>query len=210
MAKSTTFFLLFILYMFSTCNRVTHTEHFYSYWNKQPDRFWIGPEYWANRLQDWQIHNGKLECINGKEPLRTVHLINQCLRDKPGNLEMNITFGKISGPNILTENEWTGFLVGAGDLSMDYRKRAIIHRNHGNSGGLIAALNGTGHFVFIDNATGDPIEPVLESGQPVPIQNDQSVELQLEMTPKGDHYHLILLYYQQSNPSSQVSHYRML
>jgi len=181
----------FFLFTVISCDMVTHTEQFSSFWDKQPDRYWIGPEYWANRLQDWQIHNGKLECINGKQPLRTVHLIDQCMGDKPGNLEMNITFGKITGSNILSEKDWTGFIIGAGDLSMDYRRRAIIHRNHGNGGGLIAALNGKGHFVFIDNATGDPIEPLLESGQPVPVQNDQSVEIQLELIPEGDHYHLI-------------------
>jgi len=110
--------LLSILFLCLTtsCDVVTHTEQFSSYWDKQPDRYWIGPEYWANRLQDWQIHNGKLECINGKQSLRTVHLIDQCLGDKPGNLEMNITFGKITGSNILSERDWTGFIIGAGDL----------------------------------------------------------------------------------------------
>jgi alkaline phosphatase D len=186
------FLTILLLFTVNSCDIVTHTEEFSSYWDKQPDRYWIGPEYWANRLQDWQINNGKLECINGREPLRTVHLIHQCLVDKPGNLEMHITLGKIQGSNMLLENEWTGFMLGAGDLTMDYRRRAIIHRNHGKAGGFIAALNGAGHFVFIDNATGDLLEPISESGQPVPIQNDRSVELDLEMIPKGDRYHLML------------------
>ena len=26
-------------------------------------RSWLGPQYWANRLADWRLHNGRIECL---------------------------------------------------------------------------------------------------------------------------------------------------
>ena len=38
-------------------------QGFESDFENTPDRIWVGPEYWANRLQDWRIHDGWLECV---------------------------------------------------------------------------------------------------------------------------------------------------
>ena len=37
---------------------------FLSNWHLCPDRVWIGPEYWANPLQDWQLANGRIEALS--------------------------------------------------------------------------------------------------------------------------------------------------
>ena len=34
-------------------------------------RTWLGPPYWANRLQDWRLHQGRLECVTTSGPMRT-------------------------------------------------------------------------------------------------------------------------------------------
>ncbi|HEV3464413.1 MAG TPA: twin-arginine translocation signal domain-containing protein, partial [Actinomycetota bacterium] len=34
-------------------------------------RTWLGPPYWANRLQDWRLHQGRLECVTATGPMRT-------------------------------------------------------------------------------------------------------------------------------------------
>jgi hypothetical protein len=34
---------------------------FASRWDKCHDRVWLGPEYWANPLQDWRIAGGRAE-----------------------------------------------------------------------------------------------------------------------------------------------------
>ena len=41
------------------------------------DRTWIGEDFFANRLQDWRIRGGRLECAVGakKNPLRAAHLL---------------------------------------------------------------------------------------------------------------------------------------
>ena len=37
--------------------------------DRTPDRPWIGPDYWANPLQDWRIAGAALECT-GTGPAR--------------------------------------------------------------------------------------------------------------------------------------------
>ena len=43
---------------------------FQSQWSRAHDRVWLGPEFWANPLQDWRIAAGRIECVNAA-PNRT-------------------------------------------------------------------------------------------------------------------------------------------
>ncbi len=36
---------------------------FESGWTDEAERVWIGPEYWANPMQDWRLANGRIENI---------------------------------------------------------------------------------------------------------------------------------------------------
>jgi alkaline phosphatase D len=180
------FTIIIIILAAYGCNHIFISEHFKSYWDEQPDRYWIGPEYWSNRLQDWRIHNGRVECINGKLPLRTLHLTDKYVDEKPGNLHMTVLTGRISELTNLDASSFSGFLVGAGDLQMDWRARALIHNNHGNEGGIIAALNGTGKIVFIDNETGKYLESSASIDQDLPLRADRPVKLELQMDPRGN------------------------
>src|SRR5688572_28826576 len=45
-------------------NALQPAAAFRSRWDTCPDRLWLGPEYWANPLQDWRIANGRIECTN--------------------------------------------------------------------------------------------------------------------------------------------------
>src|SRR5687768_1881119 len=42
-------------------------------------RTWLGREYWANRLADWQLNDGKIECLAGAagDQVRTVSLLTR-------------------------------------------------------------------------------------------------------------------------------------
>jgi len=183
---------LFIAAILVSCSRLTQDKLFTSYWEQQPDRTWIGPEFWANRLQDWKIHNGRVECLNGQLPMRTLHMTDKYISEKTGNIRMSVLTGRIDDPQHLDESDWTGFLIGAGDLEMDYRTRVLIHKNHGNSGGIIAAINGTGNIIFIDNETGSFIQSNVHSDQPVILNKNQAVKLDLELIPQGNQYLLKL------------------
>ena len=124
-------------------------------------RTWIGPEYWANRLQDWQVKGGRLECLQGvaNKPMRTVHLITHRLGDKDGDLEMTVRTGVIDAANRFegtAHNAATGFLVGAGGTTMDYQSALLIHHNPGPGGGLFAGIDGSGRVFIRDFET--PLE----------------------------------------------------
>jgi alkaline phosphatase D len=52
-----------------------------SNWKTCPERVWIGPDYWSNPLQDWQIKNGRIECTNAAAD-RNVHLMVRSLGEQ--------------------------------------------------------------------------------------------------------------------------------
>ncbi len=53
---------------------------FRSQWDKDLDRVWLGSQFWANPLQDWQVHEGRVECLPAK-PNRNVHVLTRELAD---------------------------------------------------------------------------------------------------------------------------------
>ena len=165
---------------------------FESRWAQTPQRVWVGPEYWANRLQDWRIHEGRLECINNSRSLRTVHVLTRYLNRKDGAFTMSLQTGTLSESARRTD-AWAGFLLGAGSLEDDYRMRALIHQAHGRQGGLIAGINGKGEIAVIDNE---------DRRKPLSLQRDRQfhpsgipesgINLHLLAIPSGKAYRLTL------------------
>lgn len=145
--------LMVVVYLviFPACEELGLMPTIESNWKQTLDRYWVGSDYWANRLQDWRVHDGRLECINSQRPLRTVHLVSGELESGTGKIKMNLTTGFLSD-SARNGDAWAGFLIGAGSLQDDYRLRALIHQAHGTNGGFIAAVNGRGKIVFLDNA----------------------------------------------------------
>src|SRR5829696_9019889 len=83
---------------------------FKSDWTVSHDRVWIGPEFWANPLQDWRIANGRVECVNAAAD-RHLHLLTRSLNEKPGTLSTTVRVGRTDGP--LGKGEGSaGFRVG--------------------------------------------------------------------------------------------------
>ncbi|MCA9075609.1 MAG: alkaline phosphatase D family protein [Planctomycetaceae bacterium] len=86
----------------------TLAAEFTSDWHLQPDRIWIGPQYWANPMEDWRIHNGRLECMS-PDSNRNVHLLGHRLGEDDGTFEMSVTVGLQDG----SEGEGSvGFEIG--------------------------------------------------------------------------------------------------
>jgi alkaline phosphatase D len=126
-------------------------EEFISTWPPGVTRVWIGPEYWANRLQDWRIHDGRLECVQGNAawPMRTVHLLTRRLKAGDGDVQLSVQIGRLdaeSGP--IATDAAVGFLLGAGGSRMEYRAAALIHNSPGPGGGLFAGIDGSGQAFF--------------------------------------------------------------
>ena len=42
---------------------LVHAAEFKSNWEGRNDAPWLGPDYWANPMEDWKVADGKIECI---------------------------------------------------------------------------------------------------------------------------------------------------
>ncbi len=120
-----------------------------------PDRTWIGPEFWANRLQDWRLAGGRVECVEAgaNAALRTLHLITHTAafagRDE-GNLRAKVRFGAVEDELLLGSEAAAGFLIGAGGGTIDHRLTAQVHGAPAEDGGLLAVVDGSGHARLLD------------------------------------------------------------
>lgn len=146
------FFATFLLTM--TLAAPGFAETFFSDIPEEAERIWTGPETFANRLLDWRIANGRLECIEGRQekPHRTLHLFDRQMADREGSFKMRVRTGPINPDPKATEDTWAGFLIGVGGAHVDYRTSSLSHHWPGHDGGVIVAMDGTGRIVFRDNA----------------------------------------------------------
>lgn len=120
------------------------------------DRTWVGPEYWANRLQDWRIQEGSLQCVEGSArlPLRTLMLLTREVRSGPGDLVMEVEtapVGMESADLAQGARGWSGFLLGAGNAQVDYRIRAQVHHRPALDGGILVVVDRNGQVKVFDN-----------------------------------------------------------
>ena len=195
--------------LFATASRAAD---FHSAWPTSIERTWVGPEYYACRLQDWRIREGRLECIESGEnkPLRVVHLLTAELSDEPGEMTMSVLTGPIERGKDGTADSWCGFLLGAGGKHIDYRLTALVHHRPAEDGGLVAVLDGTGRVMFRDNEhrSGEcgawgidgalepdelaEIEPTARKGNGFDGKSHDAVELRLTARPAGERYTLTL------------------
>lgn len=118
------------------------------------ERTWIGPNFWANRLQDWQAADGRLECVAGSArlPLRTVHLLTRDV--DPAGLQMGDVVLDMSvelGPLGASEGAFAGLLFGAGSHDIDYRLSAMVHHRPAPDGGVMAVVDANGRVMMRDN-----------------------------------------------------------
>lgn len=114
-------------------------------------RTWLGPGCWANRLQDWRLHQGGLECLTGAagDEVRTVSILTrELVRGKiPAFLAVHAGLVEDQGGG-----GFCGFLVGAGSGELDYRAAALVQKASGVGGGLICAYETDGQVRFREHA----------------------------------------------------------
>ena len=82
------------------------------------ERVWLGPDYWANRLQDWRVAGGRIECLHSGGD-RNVHLLTRQLAPGTGDLTMSVRLGKLGAGRL--SPGWVGFRVGSIGEWKDYR-----------------------------------------------------------------------------------------
>ncbi|NHN38384.1 hypothetical protein G8764_13840 [Pseudomaricurvus alcaniphilus] len=117
---------------------------------------WLGGDFWGNRLQDWRMHNGRIECLRGEASfeVRTCALLTRSLtaRHQPARLRArvgNLTPG---------QDGFCGFLLGVGGGQLDYRGSALAQRAAGEGGGFMAVMDNRGELGFRDfSNAGQPL-----------------------------------------------------
>jgi alkaline phosphatase D len=123
-------------------------------WDDYADRPWVGPNLWANRLQDWQVRDGRLESISS-QPMRTAHLLTARVGPGDGTLALEVRLG-ILGDGVsqgsTSARGSAGLLVGSG-VGLDYRSAALVHHSWGPGGGLFAGIDGAGRLFVRDFET---------------------------------------------------------
>lgn len=165
------------------------TPVFETSWPTDRSRPWIGTEYWANRLQDWYLEEGRLVCVDARRPLRTVHLLSHALKPNAGDLTMTAMLGHSGGAE-LGQRDFAGFLIGAGSHTLDYRANALVHGAFGENGGIAAVLDGDGYLRIYNNA--DSLHTLGASAEPMPVDWAEGIQLRVRLVPAQATYTLTL------------------
>lgn len=166
---------------------------FLSQFTQNAARTWIGPDFWANRLQDWQIRNGRLECLETRErkPMRTVHLLSRRIMERQGDFTTTVTTGLMDPATLPSPDAATGFLIGAG-AEMDYRAAALIHSSSGEGAGLFAGINTEGKLFIRDFNKEKDKDKELFAIQDTPNILPKNVTIELRAEFKNEGYTLTL------------------
>lgn len=122
-------------------------------WPSGVERPWIGADFWANRLTDWRLRDGRVECLesSAQRPMRTLQLLTAALGAEPGELLMSVRTGALQASKYRSADTWTGFLIGAGGAGVDYRTTALVHHRSAEDGGILVAVDGTGRIILRSN-----------------------------------------------------------
>ncbi len=141
--------------LISSSVALTVSASFEKTWDDTPNQVWAGADLWANRLQDWRVENGRLECVpNRNLPLRALYLLDQDLSGNGVAFEMSVEIGRIESEISNQPDGAAGFLLGVGNGKMDYRAAALIHQTPGAGAGLFVGINHLGRTFIHDNETG--------------------------------------------------------
>jgi alkaline phosphatase D len=116
------YFLMVVLTV--SCGNSDDNSKFSISFAKEISRTWIGPDFWSNPLQDWQLKNGRIECIvSGGD--RNVVLLTREIHNEEGKFKLQVRFGKLEREIQLNEPGWIGFKVGIKGEFSDYRDSAV-------------------------------------------------------------------------------------
>jgi alkaline phosphatase D len=145
---------------------------FASNWPAAADQVWLGPEYWANRLQDWRVHDGRIECVTAGGD-RNVFLLTHELAARAQPFETRVALGRL---DTSAGDGFAGFRIGMRGPFNDYRDSAIY--GAGLDAGLTAdgrlfigalehasaRLSGVHELVLNGDARGGLVLAALDSG----------------------------------------------
>ncbi len=150
----------------------TDAADFASQWHHWPNIRWVGPEYWGNRLQDWELQDGRAVCVvTGKN--RTLHCLTCQLSDRMEVFEVSVQVHLFSkGRN--AGMEYVGIRLGAKGPFADYRSATVFGK------GLDTGITAAGDLFIGDRKVSASLSP---SG---------TCQLILRAEPRGGAYRIHL------------------
>jgi hypothetical protein len=104
-----------------TLGRPAPAAEFVGSFARVHDRVWVGPDYWANPMEDWRVQGGRLECVSAG-PNRNVQVLTRQAGAAAGTLEMRVRLGRLDKGSAKGA---AGFRLGIRDEIDDYRSRLI-------------------------------------------------------------------------------------
>ncbi len=116
-------FIILLLWAMS-CKKDNDTSFISNFHSSSP-RSWIGPEFWSNPLQDWQVAEGKLHCLVSG-PYRNVHVLTRRIDSVAGDLNTKVWMKMNHQDTSSHLHNWMGFSLGARGEFEDYRDDAVF------------------------------------------------------------------------------------
>ena len=147
---------------------------------------WLGERFWGNRLQDWLVRAGRMECVAaaGSTMGRTIAVLTHEIQSS--SFDLAVRTGTLADGSGLS-----GFVVGTGIPGEDARRRALLGSASGIGGGLMAYVDHRGAVGFRDHsAEGDQFLwqqlPATVTGAAVPRTLSEDLTLRLSCRPVSE------------------------
>jgi hypothetical protein len=120
----------------AACAASAQAGAYHSQFAGMHDRIWVGPDLWANPMEDWRVQGGRLECTTAA-PDRNVQVLTHQLGKQAGLVTMSVRLGRIEGGSGAA-----GFAVGVHDVLNDYRGNLFFGK------GICAVITTDGELVL--------------------------------------------------------------
>lgn len=104
----------------------SHVTQMQDNWQQTHDRVWLGGEFWANPMEDWQVKEGHAHCINPGGN-RSVHSLTHQLKHEQGSFEIRVRLQNLA-PN---ENDGGGGVrLGVRSELNEYRSNCFVREGY--------------------------------------------------------------------------------
>ena len=95
-------------------------------WRNTHDRVWLGGEFWANPMEDWQINNGGAQCLS-RGGNRSIHSLTHQLEDLQKTFEISVVINRLEEGN---KDGGAGIRLGAKSELNEVKSNCFIQNGY--------------------------------------------------------------------------------